>query len=161
MCSIQLGFFSGSGNPNDYTAMIYSAISNIGTEPGSSLGSLNGSADPTTDGIYTYTSNLMLSPNTPYFIVFTAGTTVAEGNWQAGVNVYNPSGGWGVTQRGSIGFYQSSDGSSWSSILGGGIYPEFAINATPIPEPSIIFLIFIGSGVLFYVRKHNQQTKTH
>ncbi len=74
--SIQLGMADASGNPSNFMVMLYSAVGVTGIFPGSSLGTLDGSLNPTTAGIYTFTtaSNLMLSPDTQYFIVLTAGT---------------------------------------------------------------------------------------
>jgi PEP-CTERM motif len=151
--SIQLGMTDASGTPSGFTAMLY-AINPINGIPGNSLGTLNGSFSPVTDGIYTYTapSNLTLFPNAYYFIVLTAGTPVANGayHWSlAGANSYNPSGGWN-----SVGgdLLTSVDGSSWSGLISD--HPQYAINATAVPEPSAISLILLGSGVLFYVRRN-------
>jgi hypothetical protein len=97
---------------------------------------------------------VLLSPDTPYFIVLTAATTVADGAYEwsvAGAGSYAPADGWkaplGVT---AIDNYQSNDGSNWNILHGS---PQFAINATAVPEPSTFYLIFLGSGVLFYTRK--------
>jgi hypothetical protein len=95
--SLQLAITDASGNPSGFTAMLYSALIGGGTFPGSSLGTLDGSLNPTTAGIYTFTpaSNLTLSAETPYFIVLTAGTAVANGayGWgYANTSTYNPSG---------------------------------------------------------------------
>jgi hypothetical protein len=82
--SLQLAITDASGNPSGFTAMLYSALIGGGTFPGSSLGTLDGSLNPTTAGIYTFTpaSNLTLSAGTPYFIVLTAGTTVVNGAYE-------------------------------------------------------------------------------
>jgi hypothetical protein len=72
--SIQLAMTDISGNPSDFTAMIYNEANNpAAILPGSSLGTLSGSDNPSTAGIYTYTpaASLILSPGTPYFIVLT------------------------------------------------------------------------------------------
>ncbi|MEI9961443.1 MAG: PEP-CTERM sorting domain-containing protein [Limisphaerales bacterium] len=152
--SIQLGMTDASGNPNGFTAMLYAHDpSNLaGISPGSSLGTFNGSTDPATGGIFNYTAiaNMALSANTPYFIVLTAGTTIANGTYQwslAGINSYNPSGGW----HSSGGVLTSNNGSSWSFNP---IVAQFAINATPIPEPGILSLFSLGGlGFLRYRRK--------
>jgi len=159
--SIQLAMANASGNPSGFTFMLYSANGSIspGHEitPGTSLTTLNGSANPSTAGIYTYTpaSSFDLSSSTPYFIVLTAGTTVANGAYEwsnTGVFPisYNENGGWRAMIGGAIvDNYQSSNGSSWKPL---GAAPEYAIAATPIPEPSPLLLL-LGSGVLFYARK--------
>jgi len=79
--SIQLAMTDASGNPSGFTAMLYSAIGVTGVFPGSSLGTLNGSLNPVSGGIFTYTpaSNPTLLPSTGYFIVLTAGTAIANG----------------------------------------------------------------------------------
>jgi hypothetical protein len=142
--------------------MLYSSIPGITiNSPGSSLETLNGSANPSTGGIYTYTdsSNLILSPQTTYFIVLTSGTAVANGayDWSYGSegpnSLYNPSGGWvappfDITDDN----YQSSNGSNWSHV-NFGEFAQFAITATPIPEPSSSLLLLLGSGVFIYVRR--------
>ena len=153
--SVQLAMTDDSGNPSGFTVMLYSSTLGTGAFPGSSLGTLDGSANPSTSSIYTYTSSgLTLAPSTPYFIVLTAGTTVANGSYEwslAGIDSYNPSGHWGVIQGVSSGVFDSNDGSFWHSISRA--YPQFAINATPIPEPSPSWLLLLGSGVLIYVRR--------
>jgi hypothetical protein len=122
--------------------------------PGSSLGVLTGSLNPATAGTYTYTpaSNLTLSSSTDYYIVLTAGTTVANGSYQWDIAPssisYNQTGGWNALHAL---FYSNDDGSSW--IRQGGLNPQFAINATAVPEPSPSFLLLLGSGVFIYVRR--------
>jgi hypothetical protein len=155
--SVQLDMTDASGNPGGFTVMIYSnGGAPEGISPGSSLGILVGSANPTTSGIYTYTpaANFTLSPITDYFIVLTAGTVVANGDYKwsyAGTYSYNPSDKWATVGGYSIAFYHSSDGLAWTGNLG--TYPQFALNATPIPEPSSLALIFLSGGVLIYARR--------
>ena len=150
--TVQLGMADATGNPSGFTVMLYSLLFGA-ILPGNSLGTLNGSANPSTTGIYTYTptSNLTLSPSTDYFIVLTAGTTVANGayewNYMSTLS-YNPSGNW--NGGGSV---FSSNGSHWTGI--GGTFPEFAITATAIPEPSPSWLLLLGSGIFIYVRARN------
>jgi hypothetical protein len=131
--------------------MIYTEVGFTGDFPGSSLGTLDGSLNPASSGVYTYTddSNIILAPNVFYFIVLTAGTLVANGAYQwslAGANSYNPTGGWGVIGGNSTAFYSSVNGSSWNPI--GFSFPQFAINATTVPEPSSEILLGLG-GVFF------------
>jgi hypothetical protein len=150
--SVQLAMTDASGNPSGFTVMIYTDAgfgppSGPRAIPGSSLGSLSGSSDPETSGIYTYTdgSNIILLPNFSYFIVLTAGTAVANGAYEwslAGTSSYNPSGRWATSV-----FDTSSSGSSWTSISS--TYPQFTINATPVPEPD--FLSLFGLGGLFFL----------
>ena len=98
--SVQLATTDASGNPSGFTVMLYSSISGFATFPGSNLGTLNGSLNPVTAGTYSYTpaSNLTLLPSTSYFIMLTAGTTVANGAYEWSDSAYPPSSsvGWGV-----------------------------------------------------------------
>jgi hypothetical protein len=150
--SVQLGMADASGNPNSFTVMIYGTGNNPSAVlPGNSLGSLSGSLNPVTAGTYSYTpaSSLTLLPNTDYFIVLTAGTAVANGAYEwsfAGANSYNPSGRWGAS-----GVTTSNNGSSWSRTVAD--FPEYAITATAVPEPSAVSLILFGSGVFIYARR--------
>jgi hypothetical protein len=150
--SIQLGMAGASGNPSNFMVMLYSAISGGALLPGSSLGTLNGSLNPTTAGIYTYTpaSNLTLLPGL-YFIVLTAGTTVANGAYSWSESAYPPSiNYWGVGN----GVIHSSNGTSgWSPTPYLGI-AQFAINATAIPEPGVSSLFaLVGLAFLWHRRK--------
>ena len=156
--SIQLGMTGASGNHIGFTAMIYSATVGAGVSPGSNLGTLDGSANPSTNGIYTYTddSSLTLSPSTDYFIVLTSGTTVANGAYQwnyTSVSSYNPSDDWlGV----AVTIASSNNGSSWIR-LGSNLqydFSEIAINATAVPEPSTLGLFGLSS--LFFM-KHRRR----
>jgi hypothetical protein len=140
--SIDLEMADASGTPDGFTVMIYSTFPGAGI-PKSSIGTLNGSANPSTIGIYTYTpaTSLTLSQYTVYFVVLTAATPVADGayNWSnSGAYTYNPNGGWLTVEKG----WTSSDGSSWNGSTT--FYPQFAITATPVPEPSAE--TFLGFG---------------
>ena len=154
--SVQLGIADASGRPDSFTAMIFTGFSPVGALPGNNIGTLNGSTDPATGGSYTYTpvSNLMLSPSTYYFIVLTAGTAIASGAYEwslASEYSYNPSGGWS-----GGGFVMlSNDGSSWNPLSI--VYPQFAINATPIPEPGVFGLFGLGGLFLAW---HRRKAKT-
>jgi hypothetical protein len=151
--SIQLGMLDAAGNPSDLTVMIYTDHVASG-EPGFSLGTLDGSSNPTTAGNYTYTddSNIILSHNTQYFIVLTSGTTVADGayNWSfEGANSYNLNGGWSLGTAPI--FLTSNDGSSWNRV--NSVFAQFSITATLVPEPSPSLLFLLESGIFIYVRR--------
>jgi hypothetical protein len=145
--SIQLAMSDDSGNPSGFTVMIYSATGHLDVSPGSSLSDLNGSADPATGGIYSYSPSVALTllPDTAYFIVLTDGSLIANGAYEwsyAPTYSYNANGGWQAPVGvGAIDNYQSSDGSHWN-LLGGP--PQFAINATPAPEPGVVGLFALG-----------------
>lgn len=149
--SVQLAMTDATGSPSDFTVMLYSESPNHPPlVPGSSLGIFNGSDNPSTAGLYTYTSaaNLVLLPSTFYFIVLTAGTAVANGayGWSESASSPVSNADWGG------GFVpDSSDGLHWLSDLDA--YTQFAINATAVPEPSIWTLLIAGSGLLIFFRR--------
>jgi hypothetical protein len=155
--SVQLDMTDALGNPNLFSVMIYKQV--IGgppvSSPGSSIGTLNGSLNPALAGTYTYTSasNITLSSDALYFIVLTAGTPVGSGAYEwsyAGANSYNSVDGW--SSQGGVWTSSSGSISSWNSSTTS--FPEFAINATPVPEPSVFGLFGLGSlGLLWHRRK--------
>jgi PEP-CTERM motif len=149
--SIQLAMLDDSGTPNNFMVMIYGNKNDLTISPGSSLATLDGPVNPSTPGSYTYIppSNFMLSPSTVYFIVLTSGTMVGNGayNWSHAVaNSYNPTGGWFSLGGG----WTSNDGSSWNGSAAA--FSQFAITATTIPEPGILFLL--GLGALAFLNHH-------
>ncbi|HEY1719449.1 MAG TPA: choice-of-anchor R domain-containing protein [Verrucomicrobiae bacterium] len=153
--SVQLAMTDATGSPNDFTVMLYSESPNLPpVVPGNSLGILDGSANPSTAGLYTYTpaANLVLSPSTFYFIVLTAGTAVANGayGWSESASSPVSNGDWGG------GFVpDSSDGLHWLSDLDA--YTQFAINATAVPEPSTFALGGLAFGLITLARFKKQQ----
>jgi PEP-CTERM motif len=157
--SIQLGMTDASGDPIGFTAMLYS-INTSSPSPENSLGTLNGSSNPTTDGIYTFTpaSNLILYSDAYYYIVLTAGTAVVNGAYEwsyASASSYNPSDGWisgGALQT-------SSNGSSWSGAVSHG--PEYAINATAVPEPGVLSLFALGGLGFLCQRRRQRSGRSH
>jgi len=86
MCSILFNWeLRTLRQPQRFYGYALRISSNPGGEfPGSSLGSLNGSFNPVTGSAYAYTptSDLTLLPNNFYFIVLTAGTTIANGAYE-------------------------------------------------------------------------------
>ncbi len=151
-----------AGNPNGFTVMLYNNNNAALYLPANILATLNGSTDPSTTGFNTYTpsSNLILSPNTIYEIVLTAGTTIADGAYEwsvAGLNSYSASGNW----AGGGVIAKSNNGSSWGNQPLIFVNAQFAINASAIPEPSTVLLLLLGSGVLIYVqRTHKSKART-
>jgi hypothetical protein len=153
--SIQLEMAAGSGNPSNFTVMIYNNPP-AGVSPGNSIGTLNGSLNPVAGGIFTFTtaSSITLSSSKMYFIVLTAGTTVANGAYEwdyTSVNSYNPNGGWSGTGD----FSSSSDGSDYSNYnYLSGDYAQYAINVTDVPEPGVLGLSALGGlAFLWHHRK--------
>jgi len=143
--SIQLGMADASGAPSGFSVMLYTDVGKAAPYPGTSLGSLSGSENPSTTGVYTYTptGDLLLSARTAYYIVVSAGTPAAEGAYRwnyAGTWSYNRIDGWN-----GIYPYLSSDGSSWTKNGLPVAFPLFGVNATPeVPEPSGTALLLLG-----------------
>jgi hypothetical protein len=151
--SVQLALTGASGNPSGFSVMLYANDGNpFGENPGSSLGTLTGSLNPVSGGVYTFTadSSITLLPSTQYYIVLTAGTSIASGaySWNyTGTSSYQPGDSWvaSVTlssNNGSVG--------SWYRLGANAIYDfsQFAITATPVPEPSPKTLLGLGSILL-------------
>jgi hypothetical protein len=154
--SIQLAMSNASGNPSGFQVMVYAGAGGGGT-PGTLLGTLNGSLDPVTAGIYTYTpaATLTLPIRGLYDIVLTAGTAIGNGAYEwsgAGMNSYNPSGGWS-SLIGPAGFWTSSNGSLLSWIHNGSAFPQFAIDATAVPEPGVFSLFALCGFFLVWRRR--------
>ena len=149
--SVQLLMKAASGSPSGFDVSIYNLSSSSPYVPQNSLGSLSGSSNPSAGGLFTYTaSDITLLPSTSYFVLVTSSTPIAQG-------AYVLSAVFGNSNRGSDGgiidgdYYSSPDGLNWQfsrSYTG-----QFAIYVTDVPEPSIISLFMLGSGVLIYVRR--------
>ncbi len=146
--AVQLEMADVSGAANGFTVMIYANRNNAGLTPGTSLGDLGGSASPTSAGAYTYTpssSITLLLPSSVYFIVMTANTKIATGAYEwsyAAADNYNPAGGWGSLGGG----WTSSNGASWNASSA--VFSQFAINATPTPEPGVVGLMVVGGLIV-------------
>jgi hypothetical protein len=152
---IQLRMNDASGLPSGFTVMLYDAP---GYLPGSTLGSLSGSPDPSAAGIYDFTSpsSLILAPQTHYAVVLTAGTPIANGAYEWSLaSSYAESGGWVVFFPGAAKSFRSTDGSSWQPSNTG--FFQFALNATPVPEPGTLGLIAFGGLCLIWLK--NQKSR--
>ena len=148
--SIQLLLDSASGSPSGLTVSIYNF--NNG-QSGSSLDALSGS-DPAAGGIFTYTAtNLTLLPSAGYLIMLTSATPVTVGayDWSLANNpAYNSSDRWNLLNA----YYHSTDGSNWAVQRGN--TPQFAVNATAVPEPATYALAGLSLAWLsFWRRRHN------
>lgn len=143
--SVQLLMDGASGTPNGFVISIYG---NSGNSPQNNLGNLVGS-DPLTGGVYSYTaSGITLSPSTAYYILVTAATPVAQGayNWSSANVLAPPNNGW------AGGLYDySTDGAKWNYFRNQ--FFQFAIYATPIPEPATCALFGLGLAALSFWRR--------
>ena len=160
--SIQLTMSNASGNPSGFQVMLYRAGGG-GGEPGALLGTLNGSLNPVTAGIYTYTptATLTLPIRGIYDIVLTAGTAVADGAYQwsgVGMNPFQGRDDWNTLGAAGGFLTSSSNGSllSWIHNPLGSPFPQFAIDATAVPEPGVLSLFVLGG---FLLVRHRRKAK--
>ena len=155
--SIQLAMTDALGSPGGFTVMLYAPASGSPL-PGRSLGTLNGSLNPVTAGIYTFTPTapITLPVEYVYNIVLTAGTAVADGAYEwsyAGISSYNASGGWSTLAGALGGAWTSTNGSlSWNGS-DGSTFPQFAVNGSAVPEPGGLSLFVVGGFLLVWRRR--------
>ncbi len=152
--SIQVSLTNATGNPPSLAAMIYNDIGVAGAQPGTNQAALLGIDNPLAGGIYSYTngSNFILAQNTSYFIVLMTGAATTNGAYQWNVTGTPTSGYNNYHWAGGTIFLNSTDGLNWTHPSG--IYGQFGINATAIPEPGIISLCALGGlGFLWQRRK--------
>ncbi len=111
--SIQLLMAPASGSPGGLSVSIYSSPFGSGSGPRDNyLGTLEGSTNPSTLGIYTFiASGIMLRSSEDYYVVVTAETPVAQGSyhWSAGAGG-SVTGSWGINDS----YADSSDGLNWT-----------------------------------------------
>lgn len=161
--SVQLLMGNASGNPTNGSIIVGILPSHGSYAPPSTTSGftrLTGPANPSTSGIYTYTSSgVTLLPDTVYFIYVFGTGHLAGGtyNWDFAddANAVS-SAGWAYTffpGEPSSSYYFGPDGPVAQNPL------QFSINATPIPEPSASWLFLFGSGVLIYVRAAHFNTR--
>ena len=148
--SVQLLLGAAAGNPSGFTVSLYNMANNGDT--GSSLAQLNGSANPLTPSLYTYTaSGITLLPKVPYAIVVTATTPIATGayDWRGvGSPGFLFPQQWGFFNLS----YSSSDGLNWNVTRA--YFFQMGIYATPVPEPGTGALICLGlAGLILWRRK--------
>jgi hypothetical protein len=162
--------YSAGGSPNNFTIMLYATAPDGFHLPENNIATLEGSANPATAGVYTYTagSSLMLSPDIFYSIVLTSGTPFIAPeyasvgpppsgylwNFSNSTNpyVYNPSGGWFSPYT-----YRSTNGINWS--FDQGLFPQFSITVEPVPEPGILNLSIVAS-LLFALHRRKQAMRS-
>ena len=147
--AVQLLMNPASGNPARFSVSIYDNPSSSFI-PLNLLGTLTG-PNPSTGGVFTYTSSgITLTTGTPYFVVVTALTPIAQGsyNWSAYQGSPTTSGTWTIDD-----FYaSSSNGSTWTSTSRQDIF-QMALYTTPTPEPGTLALAGIGLACLSFRRR--------
>jgi hypothetical protein len=132
--AVQLAMNNPIGTPNSFTVTIYEVTNSLGgDQPGEEyIGTLNGPA-PLTAGVYTYVpaSQLILLPDAGYQLVESgSGNGSFEWSVTIGSKYFTSLGGW-----------------SFGDVLSG---PQFAMIATPIPEPKFCYLFtLVGLGIFF------------
>jgi|SRR5579885_3502471 len=155
--SIQLLMNPASGNPSGFAVSIYSADGN--GNPGTLLGNLFGDSNPMAGGVFSYSaSEVKLSPITDYFVSVTAATSVGTGaySWSLANTTSDTTFGdprWAIYEL----YDTSLNGVDWTHFAGQNPF-QMAIYATAIPEPSVAFLVFLGGGVLIFLRVHLRRT---
>jgi hypothetical protein len=139
-----------NGSPTGFSLSLYSDNSG---QPGNNLGTLGGS-NPTDWALYSYTaSGIELTSSTTYWIVVTSPTPAYSDNsfyWVLTSDTdYTSSDGWSMNP--GVWRASFSGGSSWSGGTGSPF--QFAINATPAPEPEICSLVGFGLLAIFLRRR--------
>ena len=149
--SVQLKMADATGAPSGFRVRLYADANNgSGPFPGSSLVTLTGSTDPSSSGLYTFSPSLTLtlSPGENYFVVVTSDSAVADGayNWsRTASSTYQSSDNWRLISNGNPLF--SSGNGFWGSVPDGpNTYLQFALTATPIPEPGTLGLLLVGAA---------------
>jgi hypothetical protein len=139
-----------NGNPSGFSLSLYSDNSG---QPGSNLGTL-GESNPTDWALYNFTiSGIELTPSTTYWIVATSPTPAYSDNsfyWVLTSDTdYTSSDGWSMNP--GVWRASFSGGSSWSDGTGSPF--QFAVSATPVPEPEIYSLAGLGLWAIFLRRR--------
>lgn len=136
----------GGGSEGGFTVRIYS---DSGNTPGTLLETLSGDANPTSGGLFDYTSTgLALSTNTTYWVV--VGVTV-DNIFFWNIENSAPTGTWTIPDAQSI---STNGGLTWQTFTGEEGRPQmFSVSATPVPEPAVTGLLAVGLASTLLARK--------
>lgn len=150
--SVQLAMADAAGNPGTFTIMLLANNAGIpGSLPGAKIADLTGPVNPAMSGIYTYTADgITLAPLTFYWIELTAATQAANGTYQWDYSSMSPIVSIDDWNEFHIIERSANDGAVWNAALG---YPEFAIEASVAPEPSVLYLTVFAGGISLLVRR--------
>ena len=155
--AIQVGLDGTAGNPSGFSLTLFSDNSGA---PGTSLGPLSGSTNPSTAGTYTYTaSGIALSPSTPYWIVLATASAQPTGYyWNiTSSTTYTSSDAWEINTTQMYGSHDQ--GTSWSKS-GADSAGQFNVSATAVPEPGTLAVVALASPALLRRRRKGSVTYT-
>ena len=151
LTSIQVGMLATNG-PGIPTGFGISLCADNGGVPGSNLGSLSGSDNPSIGGIYTYAaSDITLTPSTAYWVVASASQSGGFFWWSiASSTEYTSTDGWSTRTESPYGLILIQG----DPPTGIGLGPlQFAVEATPVPEPGVCSLSALGLAVILLWRR--------
>ncbi len=136
---IQISIGGISGEPAGMQVMIWDYVS---WQP---LYLLSG-ADPAGSGVFTYDAeDFALSPQTSYWLALGSATSGDTGSFFWNYATAAPLGNEGWLGAVHYATSVSRESATWVRYVGRA--PQFAVNATPIPEPSCFVLSGLG-GIL-------------
>lgn len=146
--------FLAGGNSGSYTGFLMEVFTDNAGVPGTSLGSLSGSA-PVSNAENTYTaSGIELDGSAAYWIVLSTATPLSSGFpfWRfTNSFAFDAEGGWIIPS--AKGFQSVNSGANWTqtnSVVGA---YKFSVTATPVPEPGSVILLGSGLALVFAVRR--------
>lgn len=137
----------------DGSGFTLSLFSSSAGQPGTSMGVLSGSSNPSVAGTYTYTApSLTLSASTSYWVVGKAATAFPNGSFLWGDTTsssYTSSGGWTINN--TTRDISHDNGSTWAAT--GVSLLRFDVTATAVPEPQTLALAGLGLATAFLRRR--------
>ncbi len=154
MNTLKLGAVYASTAGGNFSVSIYNCSGTPGSETvGSLLGTLNGTASPDTLGQYTYTaSGITLQANSSYWLVTSVSAGAADYRVSYTYDTANSiPGGWTIPTSQTYS-WSLDQGANWGTY--GGYWPyRYQIDATAVPEPSVIGFLAISAMTLVGAHK--------